>query len=218
MVNGIDEDAVVLDIGGWARPFARADWVIDLMPYETRGMYGRQGPGEERFRADTWIRRDLCAREPFPFEDGAIDFVVCSHTLEDVRDPVWTCSEMNRVAKAGYIEVPARLEEQSYGVQGPWVGWSHHHWLIDCTDREIEFVFKPHLLHGRTSDHFPAGFHAALSDEERVETLWWEGGFGYWERIMVGPDELDPYLADFVATHLDRRIARRPWRRLLRQS
>jgi hypothetical protein len=24
---------VVLDVGGWGRPFKRADWVLDLMPY-----------------------------------------------------------------------------------------------------------------------------------------------------------------------------------------
>jgi hypothetical protein len=41
---------VVLDVGGWGRPFTRADWVLDLMPYETRGLYGRDGTGEERFR------------------------------------------------------------------------------------------------------------------------------------------------------------------------
>ena len=57
--------------------------------------------------------------------------MICSHTLEDVRDPIWVCSEIQRVAKAGYIEVPSRLEEQSYGFQGPWVGWGHHHWLIE---------------------------------------------------------------------------------------
>ena len=68
---------------------------------------------------DTWIQRDICDREPYPFDDDELDFVICSHTLEDVRDPIWVCSEMARIAKAGYIEVPSRLEEQSYGFQGP---------------------------------------------------------------------------------------------------
>src|SRR3954464_6299523 len=81
-------DDVVLDIGAWGRPFTRADWVMDLEPYETRGLYGRHGPAPERFSADTWIRRDICAVEPYPFADKQIDFVVCSHTLEDVRDPL----------------------------------------------------------------------------------------------------------------------------------
>ena len=72
------------------------------MPYETRGLYGRDGPdGPERFSADTWVQRDICDREPYPFEDEQFDFVVCSHTLEDVRDPIWVCDEMVRVAKRG---------------------------------------------------------------------------------------------------------------------
>jgi len=28
----VDESAVVLDFGAWAKPFTRADWVIDLLP------------------------------------------------------------------------------------------------------------------------------------------------------------------------------------------
>ena len=31
-------EAVVLDVGGWGKPLARADWVADLMPWESRGL------------------------------------------------------------------------------------------------------------------------------------------------------------------------------------
>ena len=193
-------EALVLDVGGWGRPLARADWVLDLMPYETRGLYGRDGEGPERFTPERWLRRDICDREPWPFEDGRFDFAVCSHVLEDVRDPVWVCAEMQRVARAGYVEVPSRLEEQTFGFQGPWVGWGHHHWLIEVHGQAIEFVFKHHILHGRDSDSFPPGFLDTLSAEERVERLWWEGSFEARERIFVEPGELDAYLAEIVAT------------------
>ena len=201
ILDRLGPDEVVLDIGGWGRPFTRADWVMDLMPYETRGLYGRDGPLPERFTSETWIRRDVCDREPSPFGDKEIDFAVCSHTLEDVRDPVWVCDEMVRIAKAGYIEVPSRLEEQSYGFQGPWVGWGHHRWLIDVTEDRIDFVFKHHVVHGRASDHFPAGFQQGLAPEERVSTLWWEDSFEYGERVFTSAEELDPYVADFVSRH-----------------
>jgi methyltransferase family protein len=193
-------DDVVLDIGGWGRPLTRADWVMDLMPYDTRGLYGRDGALPERFTRETWIQRDICDREPYPFGDKEIDFVVCSHTLEDVRDPVWVCSEMVRIAKAGYVEVPSRLEEQSYGFQGPWVGWGHHRWLIDVADDQIDFVFKHHVV-SRESDHFPAGFQQALAPEQRVSTLWWEGSFEFRERVFTSAEELDPYVAEFVSRH-----------------
>src|SRR5581483_7473113 len=110
------DDALVLDVGGAASPFARADWVIDLLGYEQRGLYGPPpDPAAERFSADTWVQRDICAREPWPFSTRQFDFSICSQTLEDVRDPVFVCNELMRVSRAGYIEVPSRLEEQSYG-------------------------------------------------------------------------------------------------------
>jgi hypothetical protein len=197
----VGPEDLVLDVGGWGRPLRRADWVLDLMPYATRGLYGFDGPEPERFGPDTWIQRDICDREPWPFEDGRFDFAVCSHTLEDVRDPVWVCSELQRVARAGYIEVPSRLEEQSHGFQGPWTGWGHHHWLIDVDAGSIEFVFKHHVVNGRKSDRFRADFHAGLTPEQRVLSLWWQDTFAARERVIVEPEELDSYLADFVTAH-----------------
>ena len=199
-----DED-LLLDVGGWGAPLARADWVLDLMPYETRGLYGESDPALERFSADTWVMRDMCDHEPWPFADDQFAFAICSHTLEDVRDPVWVCEELARVARAGYIEVPSRLEEQGFGVNGPWVGWSHHRWLVDVEDGRIDFVGKPGVLHGRDELQLPAETVAALPESERVQTLWWRGGFEVRERIFMEAAELDEYLAAAVR---DRRPAR----------
>jgi SAM-dependent methyltransferase len=207
-------DALVLDVGGWGRPLSRADWVVDLMPYESRGLYGRDGDGPERFSADTWVQMDICDAQRWPFADGQFDFAVCSHTLEDVRDPVRVCTELKRVARAGYIEVPSRLEEQSPMADQPGVGWSHHRWLIDVDPSvpRIEFVFKHGIVYLGEEVRFPHGFHATLSDEERVSTLWWDASFEFAERMLMTPDELTSYLIDFVDRELERRGLRRPGR------
>jgi hypothetical protein len=189
------------------------------MPYGTRGLYDYEpDPETERFGAETWVERDICDRDPWPFGDKQFDFAVCAHTLEDVRDPIWVCSELIRVAKAGYIEVPSRLEEQIYGIQGPWVGWGHHRWLTEVVDGRIDFVFKHHVIHGRESDHFPSRLWSALSEEEKVETLWWEGSFEFRERILTDAEGVDRFLGDFVADVMSRRpearrARRRPWQR-----
>jgi SAM-dependent methyltransferase len=212
---------VVLDVGGWAKPLARADWVIDLMPFESRGLYGRLGDGPERFSSERWIQRDICDRDPWPFEDGQFDFVVCSHTLEDVRDPVWVCGEMQRVARAGYIEVPSRLEEQSVGVHGPWVGWSHHRWLVELEPAGIEFVFKSGVLQGRPELTLPAELEGTLTAAERVQTMFWEGRLEARERVFIEPAELDRYLAEGVAGHRERlaeRVGEAPRRTGLRRA
>jgi hypothetical protein len=198
----IGPDDLVLDVGAGARPFARADWVIDLMPYETRGLYGYdKASASERFSADTWVVHDICAREPWPFSDDKFDFAVCSHTLEDVRDPIWVCSELVRVARAGYIEVPSRLEEHSWGFEGPWVGFGHHRWLVDVADGGLQFVFKHHVIHGPAANWFPNRFHRRMSEEDKAQALYWEGSFDYGERIMLTAEELDPYLSEYVAAH-----------------
>jgi hypothetical protein len=207
----LPEDGVVLDVGGWAKPLARADWVIDLMPHETRGLYGEPDPDPERFTADTWVQRDFCDREPWPFADDQFDFAVCSHTLEDVRDPVWVCREMDRVAKAGYVEVPSRLEEQAHGVHGNWVGWSHHHWLVDVSPGRVDFVFKSGILADRPQSTLTAEEAAGLTAEERVQAMFWDGTLEARERVFIVPEELEAYLEEPVAEF--RKGRKRWWRR-----
>jgi Methyltransferase domain len=218
LTRQLGDDDLVLDVGGWIQPFTRADWVIDLMPYETRGRFGTQGEPPERFTADTWVQRDICDHVPWPFEDGQFDFVTCAHTLEDIRDPIWVCHELNRVARAGYVEVPSRLEEHTYGFQGPWVGWGHHRWLIDVGGDRLEFVMKHHVIHGPEANFFPSSFYAELSEDQKAQTFWWEGSFEYGERIMMSGPELDPYLAEFVERHRPARPARDRISRVLRRA
>ena len=194
----------VLDVGGGTNRLARADVVLDLLPGE--------GPG--------WVQRDVCDREPWPFADGEFDFAVCSHTLEDVRDPVWVCSELRRVARAGYLEVPSRLEEQSWGVHGDWVGWAHHRWLIDVVDGGLVLGHKSHAVH-REGNHFPPGFWDTLTPERRVQWLWWEGSFDASERIFTDLVEHDEWLAAPIRAHEHEvrswRLRTRP-RRALRRA
>jgi len=196
----LEESDVVLDVGGWARPFARADWVIDLQPYDARGLYGYDegARATERFAEATWVVRDICDHEPWPFDDNQFDFVICSHTLEDVRDPVRVCEELQRVAKAGYIEVPSRLEEQTVGVNGDWPGWAHHRWLCDVDKRGIQFVHKSHALSAQPQFTVPLSYTDSRPLADRRETLWWEGSFVCAERVIMSGEEMDAYLAEAV--------------------
>ncbi len=182
----------VLDVGGWACPFNRAQWILDAQPFETRGFYrtfgGKpsQGGDKEWFTKDTWIQRDMCDRAPWPFSDKQFDFVVCSHTLEDVRDPLWVCTEMIRVGKRGYIEVPSRAYESCLGIERPnQAGLSHHRWLIDIRGDEISFLHKSHMIHSHWRFALPRAYGRALSRERSVQWLWWEGEFTFREVMYL---------------------------------
>lgn len=194
----------VLDVGGWARCFNRADWVIDKFPYETRGQrYGQalgleaQGGPAERFGPDTWVERDLCDRQPWPFPDHFFDFCTCSHTLEDIRDPLWVCSEIQRVARAGYIEVPSMAFELTRGREpGVPVGLSHHLWVVEERDRVLWFHPKTHAIHGDRRLSLPPDFGARLSPDAQATCLHWEGRIDAREG-WLHREVLEPWIAAF---------------------
>lgn len=188
ILRELSDDDLVLDVGGWAAPFNRADWMLDLMPHATRGALvpGGYGPGPERFSADRWVQRDICDREPWPFADDQFAFALCVTTLEDVRDPVWVCSELSRVARAGYVEVPSLWEELAYGVEGQWLGHRHHRWIVDVVDGGLEFVHKPHSIHHDWSLRvLPSWRRERMTVADHLQGLFWEGSLPARERVEV---------------------------------
>ncbi len=90
---------------------------------------------------------------------------------------------------------PSRLEEQSLGVVGPFVGWSHHRWLVDEHDGGLSFVFKPHALHAQPEFCFTEAEGRELTAEERVVAVSWKGSLPASERIFIDEGELHAYLA-----------------------
>jgi hypothetical protein len=195
----------VLDIGGWACPFNRADYVMDAEPYETRGYYRTiggppsQGGDAEHFAAETWIRRDICDREPYPFADKEFDFVICSHTLEDLRDPLFVCSEMIRVGRRGYIEMPSREWETCRGCESPNIaGLSHHRWLAEIDGDEITFLMKYHMIHSHWRFNFPPAHLREMPEAGAFQWLHWEGSFTFSERTIHGVGEQAAELESFV--------------------
>jgi SAM-dependent methyltransferase len=205
LLSRLRPDDRVLDIGGWACPFNRAQWILDAEPYETRGFYRtfggppNQGGTVEWFSKETWIRRDICAKEPYPFPDKFFDFVVCSHTLEDIRDPLWVCSEMIRIGKSGYIEVPSRIAESCRGVESPRiVGLSHHRWLIEIKGTHIQFLQKFGLIHSHWRFSLPGNMRGTLRPEEAVQCLWWSNHFTFEEVTIHGLPNVETALASWV--------------------
>jgi len=196
---------LVLDVGGWACPFNRANWVMDGEPFETRGFYGTigmpsfQGPKEEHFAKDRWVQRDICDHRPWPFADKFFDFSICSHVLEDIRDPLAVCSELIRVSKAGYIEVPSRLSESIRGVEHHgFVGLSHHRWLIEISGNHIQFTPKYHMIHGDFQLSLPLEFNWKLKPEDKIARLFWTNQFIFSETLIHGLDNIHRSLADYV--------------------
>jgi len=206
VLSRIKPDDVVLDVGGWACPFNRANWILDAEPYETRGFYEKiglnksQGGEKEYFTKNTWLQRDICDKEPWPFKDKFFDFSICSHTLEDIRDPLYVCSELIRTSKRGYIEVPSRVAESCRGTEfDNIVGVSHHKWLVEILGNHIQFTMKYHILHGDFQLSFPHNFAKKLSLSQIISYLFWEDSFTFAETQIHGDENVYEHLRQFVS-------------------
>jgi hypothetical protein len=185
----------VLDVGGWFRPFNLATHVIDAGEFATRRVHETLDPEDPlRYSVESWTQHDVCVT-PWPFPDQYFDFAICSHLLEDVRDPLTVCRELQRVAKAGYIETPSRLREifskkrffrlKSLFGNIPEVGFRHHRWFVELEGTHLSFTEKvAGLLEHRSYYLTRAQVGRTLTVAESAVELWWEGGFTAEERFI----------------------------------
>lgn len=165
----IPSHAKVLDIGPGTAPFHRADMFVDwTKPSDVP---------ENKF----------CAvdihREQLPFEDKTFDFVYCRHVLEDLYDPFRICSEMWRVARAGYIETPSPLAEVCRGIDGgapPWRGYHHHRYLIWSYCGVLHFLTKYPIIEFVGFDN-----EAAIPGRLRDNARYWNTHFLWQDKFEV---------------------------------
>ena len=117
--------------------------------------------------------------EDLPFRDHAFDFVIASHVLEHSARPERFLAELQRVARAGYIETPDafmervnpyrdhRLEVTSR--DGRLVIRKKTAWRADETVVELyEHAAKP-LIAGQLIPRHPFEFHVRHYWENRIE-------------------------------------------------
>lgn len=99
----VGERDLVLEVGSGGNPYLRSNVLLDAYE-ETR----------ERHWAPLVSDRPtvLGFVECLPFRNKAFDFVIASHVLEHSPDPERFLNELQRVAKAGYIEVPDAFMER----------------------------------------------------------------------------------------------------------
>jgi len=166
--------------------------VIDLLPYETRRVHEALDPEDaERFSASTWILHDVC-NAPWPFAEKYFDFALCSHLLEDVRDPLTVCRELCRVAKSGYIETPSRLREiyskqRWFGLKSlfgniPEIGFYHHRWFVEAEGLHLRFTPKTIAIAEDRRRYLTRGqIGRKLTEQESGLGFFWETAFTFEE-------------------------------------
>jgi SAM-dependent methyltransferase len=201
--NLIGENDNVLDVGGAYQPFFRADSVIDILPFENANMSNVvfRNPSPPRFSKESWHVQDINdSKKPWPFKDKQFDFCLCTHVLEDLRDPIYVVSEITRVAKRGYIEVPSRYQEQTVGLELQGIcGYGHHRWIIDTDDNKIRLIFKCHELHSPThASKWHISHGNGINRNYRNLGIFWEGDVECFEKNDIDLSFTRNYLKETV--------------------
>ncbi len=200
----------VLDVGGWHNPFHLATHVLDIMPYETRQTHEALVPEDpERFTSDTWQILDACDGD-WPWPDNYFDFAICSHILEDVRDPIIVARELTRVSQAGYVEVPSRAREifvkdrfsrlKALFGYGANIGFYHHRWFCELSDDELLFFRKSLDVSQHPSRYITRGeLGRKLTEAESGICLFWSDTFVAKEVIDISDDLLAQKKTEILA-------------------
>lgn len=161
---------LVLEVGGGQSPHPRADVVVDKYVVDSF---------ERAAETPLDLSKPLVVADGhrLPLADSSFDYAVAQHVLEHATDPEAFAGELSRVAGAGFVQVPSRLSELTFG-------WPYHPWLIDLDGGEL--VFAPKEAMGA-----PCGdeFHAAFAASPLMR-LWWGAHRSAWHHSVEWRGEL----------------------------
>lgn len=134
---------IVLEIGSGNNPNPRSTILCDRYIRDNGQRAGEFG---------IVIDRPMVVADGYhlPFADKAFDYVICSHILEHMENPLAFLKEVARVGKAGYIEVPTALSERIFG-------WDFHLWY--CTKEKGKLVLRKKI----EGEKFAGFFHRLIA-------------------------------------------------------
>lgn len=171
----VSGEVSILDVGGSKETsiedkFDYVKYVVDLRTVPN--------PNVVTFAGDLNDETTWRSVEDFVAKNGKFDFSVCTHTLEDLRNPALTAKMLGRVSRGGLVSMPSvYLEARRFQSLGSWRGYFHHRWLhaMDDEKREIVAVPKTAAFEHRAFDWF------ARKGKVRNEELWavWQDDLDY---------------------------------------
>ena len=129
-------DFSVIDVGGtvvgWSAGVANA--IVDINPPLTR-----PDSRIQFFRVNISRENDWKVVEDHVAKHGKFSFSICSHTLEDVANPLLVCEKLSIISESGYVAVPSKFVEMARfekvmatGIS--YRGYIHHRWVFTIRD------------------------------------------------------------------------------------
>ena len=156
-------EGLVVEVGGGHAPHPRADLVVEKYLSDDY----------ERGYAVSFAKPVVVGDgHALPLAGGCAEYVIASHVLEHATDPERFAAELSRVGRAGFVQLPSRLAELTFG-------WPFHPWLVDL-EPDGTLVF-----HERDGRQAQAGdyFHDSFEHSPFLR-LWWNAHRSHWHHTV----------------------------------
>ena len=155
----------ILDIGCNISPVEFAQTVADVQNFS-------------KFYDEKNKKFVLIENKILPFSDKQFDFVYASHVIEHVEDVSFFISEIKRISRQGYIELPSILEDNLILSTN---SSDDHKWMFkfDDVDKVLlvekkKQLIEPFITHGVLFNSLRKNFRSSL-----VLELYWENEINY---------------------------------------
>jgi len=192
--NFTSKDAV-LDIGSGGCPFPHAtilaDRFIEPTCHRTAKFISDGRPVV------------ICDIHQLPFRNKSFDYLVCSHVLEHIDNPIKACEEIQRVSNAGYIETPSFLKDALFA-------WAHgmHKWHVvsiknclvffEYTERQSEGIRGSEWREIIFGDHYHPLQQSFANNQDIFNVLFeWKDSFDVLVMRLDGTVEYSRYQGNF---------------------
>jgi hypothetical protein len=161
----VNPDYRVVDIGGvkgnWSDPYV--DLIVDI-----------NAEGERGLRIDICKEKEWSKLLAIVEEQGKFDFAICTHTLEDLYNPITALDHLPLIAKSGIITMPSVRTELSNYESEFWVGFYHHRWMYDQVDGKMLVIPKTNFV-----DHLAKRANIVYNADTYEIQFYWKDSIPY---------------------------------------
>ena len=101
-------------------------------------------------------------------EKGKFDFSICTHTLEDLNNPLYVVNKLIQVSKSGLITVPSKYLETSR-IERNHRGYYHHRYISTLQGDTLTFIPKTPIIENKLFDNIAKRY---TKDNAELWILW----------------------------------------------
>jgi hypothetical protein len=136
----------VIDIGGavngWTKSFV--DFLVDINAPDSAN----------NLKIDICVESEWTKLKSIVEQHGKFDYCVCTHTLEDLYNPLTALKYMPEIAHSGIITMPDAKTELSHVESSKWLGYIHHRWIFDHEADNMLIIPKLNFLEAIVTQPF----------------------------------------------------------------